>query len=76
MIYTMAIMLEDKVLYELEVEADSVEEASYILWDNFESVAYATVVEEQRHPCGDCCYYPDCKMRPSECEYSDVYEGE
>ena len=71
-IYNMAIYYNKKVIYELEVEAESVEAAREIIWDNFIDVAYA---DEQPHPCGDCAYYGDCKCNLKECEYSEDYEG-
>lgn len=44
--YKMAIYYNKKVLYELEVEADSIEYAREIIWDNFIDVAYADELEE------------------------------
>ena len=44
--YNMAIYFNKKTIYELEVEANSVEEAREIVWDNFIQVAYAD--EEQK----------------------------
>ena len=69
--FNMAIYFAGKVVYTLEVEADSIESAREITWDNFIDVAYA---DEHYHPCGDCAEYPDCKCNPKACEYSDDYE--
>lgn len=44
--YKMAIYYNKKVIYELDVEADSVEYAREIIWDNFIDVAYADEYEE------------------------------
>ena len=66
--YNMAIYYNKKVIYELEVEAESVETAREIIWDNFIDVAYA---DEHHHPCGDCAYYGDCKDNPKECDCAD-----
>ena len=30
--------------------------------------------EVERHPCGDCAEYPDCKKCPKDCEYSEAYQ--
>ena len=72
MIYNMAIYYNKKVIYQLEVEADSIEDAREIIWDNFTDVAYADI---HYHPCGDCAEYPDCKHNPKNCVYSEAYEG-
>lgn len=32
-------------------------------------------VGEDYHPCGDCAEHPDCCKEPTECEYSEAYEG-
>ena len=71
--YNMAIYFNSKVIYTLEVEADSIESAREITWDNFIDVAYADI---DYHPCGNCAEYPDCKRNPKECEYSEDYEEE
>lgn len=44
--YNMAIYYNKKVIYELEVEAESVEYAREITWDNFIDVAYADEMED------------------------------
>lgn len=30
--------------------------------------------EVERHPCGDCAEYPDCKKCPKDCEYSEAFQ--
>ena len=45
-VYKMGMYVNGKVIYEIEVEADSVEEAREIAWENFEAVAYADEIEE------------------------------
>ena len=41
MLYNMAIYYNKKVIYTMEVEADTIEQAREIIWDNFIEVAYA-----------------------------------
>lgn len=73
MIYNMGIYFRNKLLYEIEVEADSIEQAREFTWDNFIDVAYADEVPVF-HPCGDCAEYPDCTKCPNDCEYSYAYK--
>ena len=72
MLYKMAIYFNKKVVYQLDVEADSIEYAREQIWDEFEQVACA---DEYYSPCGDCAEYPDCTKNKTECSYSEAYEG-
>lgn len=44
--YKMGMYVNGKLIYEIEVEADSIEYAREIAWMNFEDVAYADEIIE------------------------------
>ena len=46
-VYKMGMYVNGKLVYVIEVEADSIEYAREIAWMNFEDVAYADEIEEE-----------------------------
>ena len=57
-VYKMGIYYNKRKIYEIEVEANSIEYAREIAWDNFIDVAYAEEIDDENKT-GDEIVYED-----------------